>query len=201
MLKGKLAYLAPEQVAAEGFDQRADLFSVAVVLTEMLIGKPLFAGSGQLAVLLAIRDCRIDPLRAARGSLPKGLFEIVERALARDPGARFPTAAAFSEALAPFDTNPGPAQAELGALVRWVQSAASVPADWGAWKRPEPTTDEYSAIPSFVQTGAGKRFGPWTFARLIEGIATGHVGRGDVVDYMGRGVRANRVRRGAFALL
>ena len=91
-LKGKFAYLAPEQVAGEPFDQRADLFAMAVVLAEMLLGRPLFAGSGQLAVLLAIRDCRIDPLRAARGTLPAGLFEVIERALARDPGNRFPTA-------------------------------------------------------------------------------------------------------------
>src|SRR5579864_7991590 len=86
MLKGKLAYLAPEQVAGEPFDYRADLFSVAVVLTEMLIGKALFAGSGQLAVLLAIRDCRIEPLRESRDLLPNGLYAVLERALARDPG-------------------------------------------------------------------------------------------------------------------
>src|SRR5258708_3225454 len=125
MLKGKLAYLAPEQVAAEGVDQRADLFSVAVVLTEMLIGKPLFAGSGQLAVLLAIRDCRIEPLGEMRASLPKGLFDVLERALARDPRARFQTASELSDALAPFDVNPAAARAELGALVRRVQAAPS----------------------------------------------------------------------------
>ncbi|MDB4994871.1 MAG: serine/threonine protein kinase, partial [Myxococcaceae bacterium] len=83
MLKGKIAYLAPEQVAGEPFDHRADLFSVASVLAEMLIGKALFPGAGQLAILLAIRDCRIDPLREAKGSLPPGLFEVLERALMR----------------------------------------------------------------------------------------------------------------------
>jgi serine/threonine protein kinase len=59
MLKGKISYLAPEQVAGEAFDQRADLFSVASVLAEMAIGQPLFPGAGQLAILLAIRDCRM----------------------------------------------------------------------------------------------------------------------------------------------
>ena len=125
MLKGKFAYLAPEQVAGEPFDQRSDLFSLAVVLAEMLLGKPLFAGSGQLAVLLAIRDCRIDPLREAREQLPRGLFEVLEQALARDPGQRFAAAGGLSEALAPFDTTPAAARIELGALVRWVQSAPS----------------------------------------------------------------------------
>jgi serine/threonine-protein kinase len=209
MLKGKFAYLSPEQVAGEFFDQRADLFSTAVVYSEMLLGRPLFAGSGQLAVLLAIRDCRIDPIREARGSLPKGLFEVLERALARDPTQRFPSAAALSAALAPFAADDSMARAELGALVRWVQKAPSAgqlkAVREGAAKvrapGPAPGTDaerdaerdsqrptgEYEAIPSFVVTTGGDRLGPWTFARLVEAVATGQIGHGDVVDYMGRG--------------
>lgn len=222
MLKGKFAYLAPEQVAGEPFDQRADLFATAVVLTEMLLGRPLFAGSGQLAVLLAIRDCRIDPLREARGSLPPGLFEVIERALSRDPAHRFPNAAALLEALAPFDPAPTAARAELGALVRWVQSAPSAEqmqavrdssaklraatalAEGDYDKGPASSrttaveavpdsrpgdadrTGEYAQTPSFVTTATGVRLGPWPFARLIEAIATGDVGRGDRVEFMGR---------------
>ena len=208
VLKGKFAYLAPEQVAGEPFDQRADLFATAVVLTETLIGRALFAGSGQLAVLLAIRDCRIEPLREARSALPPGMFEVLERALSRDPAARFPTAAALREALAPFDANPAAARAELGALVRWVQSAPSAEQmqavrDSAARLRaaaassegatdPIPTpadeqaTGEYAPIPSFVTTSRGERLGPWPFARLVEAIATREVGRGDRVEFMGR---------------
>jgi serine/threonine-protein kinase len=209
MLKGKFAYLAPEQVAGEPFDHRADLFAMAVVLAEMLLGKPLFAGSGQLAVLLAIRDCRIEPLREARSSLPRGLADVLEHALLRDPAARFATAAAFSQALAPFDPNPQASRAELGALVRWVQSAPStgqmravresagkVRATVAGRSAPpavdetdsERTTGEYAPIPSRVVTQAGEKLGPWPFARLVEAIATGQVGRGDSVDYMGRGI-------------
>jgi len=204
-LKGKFAYLSPEQVAGEVFDQRADLFSTAVVLSEMLLGHPLFAGSGQLAVLLAIRDCRIDSLREARASMPAGLFEVLERALARDPSKRFQTAAALFEALAPFAADIAAARGELGALVRWVQTAPSVEqmnaVREGAAQlrsslgpRPGPpseserTTGEYTAIPSFVVTAHGERVGPWPFARLVEAIATGQIGRGDQVDYMGRGL-------------
>ncbi len=227
MLKGKFAYLAPEQVASEPFDQRADLFSTAAVLVEMMLGRPLFAGSGQLAVLLAIRDCRIDPLREARAVLPPGLFEVLERALARDPAARFPTAMDLSQALEPFDANPAAARAELGALVRWVQSApstdqmqavredalpprpapppvqphtpvASAPAPPAAPPPPTTTfedeenesdrnTSEYAPIPSYVTTASGGKLGPWAFARLVEAVATGQIGRGDHVDFMGRG--------------
>ncbi|HEX8794532.1 MAG TPA: serine/threonine-protein kinase [Polyangiaceae bacterium] len=214
MLKGKFAYLAPEQVAGESFDHRADLFAMAVVLSEMLLGKPLFAGSGQLAVLLAIRDCRIDPLREVRGTLPKGLFEVLERALTRDPAQRFQTASALSEALAPFDRSPAISKNELSALVRWAQSAPSTdqmaaavrdssgklkaaavspsqpqqPAASPQEPDSERITGEYAPIPSHVVTQGGEKYGPWPFARLVEAIATGGVGRGDMVDYMGRGM-------------
>ncbi|HXX66803.1 MAG TPA: serine/threonine-protein kinase [Polyangiaceae bacterium] len=210
MLKGKFAYLAPEQVAGEPFDHRADLFAMAAVTSEMLLGQPLFAGSGQLAVLLAIRDCRIDALRTVRATLPKGLFAVLERALARDPAARFFSARELSQALAPFDVPVAAARAELGALVRSVQATPSVEqmqavrdsarklraatpmrsfgrvAGGGESDR---TTGEYAAIPSYVVKGSGDRLGPWPFARLVEAIATGEVGRGDMVDYMGRGLQ------------
>jgi len=207
-LKGKFAYLSPEQVAGEPFDHRADLFAVAAVLSEMLIGRALFAGSGQLAVLLAIRDCRIEPLRDARTRLPGGLFEVLELALSREPDARIPTAEAFRTALAPFDSDPNASRAELRALVRWVQSASSVehlqaareappksrdrpalPADETKESDEERTTGEYTPIPSFVVLGTGSRLGPWSFARLVEGLATGQVARGDLVDYLGRGLQ------------
>ena len=211
MLKGKFAYLSPEQVAGEPFDHRADLFSLAVMLSEMLIGRPLFAGSGQLAVLLAIRDCRIDGLREIRGILPAGLYAIVERALSRDPAARFSSASALSEALAPFDGNPQAAVSELSALVRWVQSkpstetmdavresagkirAAVARRDAEAdaeLPESERITGEYEPLPSHVVTQGGAKLGPWPFARLVEAIATGEVRRGDMVDYMGRGMAA-----------
>lgn len=206
MLKGKFAYLAPEQVAGESFDHRADLFVMAAVVSEMLLGHPLFAGSGQLAVLLAIRDCKIDSLRQARAGLPAGLVEVLERALARDPAERFPSAAAFGAALESFDVNTKASRAELSALVRAIQAAPSAEqmqavrdsarklrAQAAAANSPGAAeaerTDKYAALPSFVVKGNGARRGPWQFARLVEGIATGEVGRGDMVDYMGRGLQ------------
>jgi serine/threonine-protein kinase len=54
----------------------------------------------------------------------------------------------------------------------------------------ERVTGEYAPIPSYVVTQGGSRMGPWPFARLVEAIATGEVRRGDMVDYMGRGLSA-----------
>ena len=124
-LFGKFSYLSPEQVAGEPVDRRADLFSMATVLTEMVIGKPLFPGTGQLQVLLAIRDCRLGPLEEARSRLPDALFLLLQKGLARDPRKRFPDAASFSHALAPFATNAESARRELAARVAAVQAVSS----------------------------------------------------------------------------
>lgn len=110
VLKGKYAYLAPEQVAGEPFDHRADLFSLAAVLTEMLIGRPLFSGSGQLAVLLAIRDCRLDALYESAHLLPKGLLPILEKGLSKSPAKRIASADELYASLAEFER---PARSEL----------------------------------------------------------------------------------------
>lgn len=205
MLKGKISYLAPEQVAGEPFDSRADLFSVASVLAEMVLGRPLFPGAGQLAILLAIRDCRIDPLREHKAQLPPGLFEVLERALARDPKKRWQTAAELAEALAPFDPDPAASERELALHVVRAQASTSSgsmqavresvrmravqalsEADLVEDDEPAPNTAEFGALPSFVTTRDGTRKGPWAFARLAEAIATGEVGRNDKVEYQGR---------------
>ncbi|MCA9628825.1 MAG: protein kinase, partial [Myxococcales bacterium] len=120
-LKGKLGYLAPEQVAGEPVDRRADLFSLAVTLGEMLIGERIFPGSGQLAILLAIRDGNIEPLRSHSSKLPQGLFPILEKALTPDPAYRFVDGAELAAALEPFER---PSAVELQAtLAEWVSWA------------------------------------------------------------------------------
>jgi serine/threonine-protein kinase len=245
VLKGKFAYLTPEQVAGEASDHRADLFSLATVLAEVLLNRPLFPGGGQLAILLAIRDCKIDALHEIRARLPPGLFEVLGRALSRSPSNRFATATDFAIALARFEADPRLAVREIAARVRWVGSSESSdsmmaaresvramravrpdsaapkaashepptpkppplpapsrpvapppPASSAAKELPvlfdddlddEPKTERYELLPSFVLKENGDKLGPWTFARLMEALATGHVQHGDKVDFVGRG--------------
>jgi serine/threonine-protein kinase len=204
VIKGKFAYLSPEQVAGENADQRADLFSLATVLSEMLLGKPLFPGSGQLAVLLAIRDCNISALTEAKLRLPDGLYAVLEKALARDPEKRYANATELADALEPFAARAEVARAELASHVRRVQKLTSTDTMLAVTAEPRPLesipdltdeeeqpdsdekTGEYSLDPSYVETANGQRHGPWTFARLMEALATGMVGREDLVAYMGR---------------
>lgn len=120
-LKGKFGYLSPEQVAGEPSDHRADLFALTAVFGEMLIGERVFPGSGQLAVLLAIRDVNIEPLRRAASGLPEGILAVCERGLSREPDDRYRDAAELSRALARFEQ---PSAQELKTtLAEWVRWA------------------------------------------------------------------------------
>ena len=199
-LKGKFAYLSPEQVAGEDFDHRADLFSLAVMLTEMLISMPLFPGSGQLAVLLAIRDCRIDNLYENSAHLPEGMREVLERALARDPARRFGSAHQFAKALKPFELpDRASLRAELSQLVRWVQDTSvsirpSLRNDNAPSSSPpapvQPISGETTSPETpkaIVRTHTGEVMGPLPFSKIVEMIATSKLLPEDEVDIDGKG--------------
>lgn len=99
-LKGKLGYMSPEQVVGAPLDHRSDLFTLAIVLTELVTRKPLFAGSAELDVLTRIGDADLSSLaHFGDDVLPPDLREILHVAMAKDPADRFPTARAFQDAL------------------------------------------------------------------------------------------------------
>ena len=92
VLKGKIAYMSPEQLRARGVDRRSDVFSTGVVLWELLAGMPLFARDTDAATLYAIVNDPVPPVRDHRPDVPEELAAIVDRALARDPEDRWATA-------------------------------------------------------------------------------------------------------------
>jgi eukaryotic-like serine/threonine-protein kinase len=207
-LKGKYGYLAPEQVSGEPADHRADLFSLAVVLAEMLIGKSLFPGAGQLAVLLAIRDCRIDPLRAAAKSLPNGLLSVLERALAKSPEQRFSSAEQLHAALQPFEQpNRAALREQLAELVVWARDASALAKRLEGQLR-DSNVSGPSVGPHFsdrsvdnmvspsphtsranIRTLEGTVFPDVPFSKLVELIVTGELTDRDEVDMGGQGYR------------
>ncbi len=98
-LKGKLAYMSPEQASGKVVDARSDLFSVGVILWEMLAGKRLFAGNTHLSLLDLVQHGPIPPLPRLGVLGEERLRAVVERALERDLEKRFPDAAAFLASL------------------------------------------------------------------------------------------------------
>ena len=119
MLKGKLGYMAPEQINMETVDRRTDVFAVGVVLWELLTGRRLFSGETPHAVLEKLMQAPIErPSRLVPG-LPPGLDDVVMAALARSPDERFDNARAMAQAL---DYSLAPAS--MLEVAAWVESCA-----------------------------------------------------------------------------
>lgn len=99
VLKGKFAYMSPEQANQEALDGRSDLFSLAVVLYEMLTGRRLFYRGSDLDTLDRVRRCDIAAAAEALKGLPEGIRDLLMKALAKRPEDRFADARAFRDSL------------------------------------------------------------------------------------------------------
>lgn len=100
MVMGTLRYMSPEQAVADPVDRRSDIYSWAVVLYEMLSGRPLITGQGTAQdILHAVVTQVPPPLSTLNPSLPRGLDGVLERGLAKDRRDRWATADEFRSAL------------------------------------------------------------------------------------------------------
>jgi serine/threonine protein kinase len=99
VLKGKWAYLAPEQVDGSHVDQRADVFSLGIVLHEMLTGRRLFKAASGLATLERVRAAKVLAPSQHNPAVPEALDAICLKALAKHPADRFQTAREMAAAL------------------------------------------------------------------------------------------------------
>jgi serine/threonine protein kinase/CheY-like chemotaxis protein len=101
VVKGKVGYLAPEQVRGGQVDQRSDLFLLGLLLYELLSGQQLFSGTDYFQILRDISSFDVKTVVPVPG-VPSPLWSIVTRALAPDPVARFQRARDMSDALQNF---------------------------------------------------------------------------------------------------
>lgn len=97
-VRGKRAYMAPEQARGEPLDARADIFAAGLVLFELLTGRRAYEGRAEV-LLEAAREGRVDALATVAPELHPALCEVADRALASERGARFQSAREFRDAL------------------------------------------------------------------------------------------------------
>jgi serine/threonine-protein kinase len=98
-VKGKNAYMSPEQILGKPLDRRSDVFALAVVMYEMLAIKRLFHRDSDFLTFKAITEEPIPDIRERRPDLPPGMRAALLQAMARDPNGRFDTAQAFANAI------------------------------------------------------------------------------------------------------
>ena len=137
---GTAQYLSPEQVEGRPVDGRADVYSLGVVLYEMVCGRPPFTGDTDMSV--ALKHVTTTPLapRQVRGGIPRALEDVILRAMAKAPTARYQSAAELQTALLSVD---------LGA-----EEATNVVVSPAYRARPGPDapTPPRGIPPSFVQS-------------------------------------------------
>lgn len=102
VVKGKFSYLSPEAADGIEVDHRADIFAAGIILWEMLAGRRLFLGESDYQTVQLVRAATVPSLSRLNPSVPADLQDIVARALARDPDARYQSAREFGDSLAQF---------------------------------------------------------------------------------------------------
>ncbi len=118
-LMGSIAYLSPEQAQGDPIDPRSDLFSLGLILRELLTGRSLFKRDGEAATLRAVLSDPIPSLLTERNDVDPAWGEVLSKALRRDPERRFQSAQEMGAALSGLHEGEGRPGAEaLRAFLR-----------------------------------------------------------------------------------
>ncbi len=114
-LKGKLSYMSPEQATGgRNIDHRSDIFCVGIMLVELLSGHNPFRGESPTATLERVRYARVPPAPPHLRGDHLTLYQLAQRALARDPADRYPSAGELLEQLEPICQDRGFGTRQLG---------------------------------------------------------------------------------------
>ncbi len=119
VIKGKVAYMAPEQLAAAETTRRVDVYAMGVVLWEMLVGRPLFRADSDAALVAVVMGGKVEPPSALVPDLPSGLDALVMTALSREAADRFASAQEMADML--VRVLPPALPTDVG---KWVQDLA-----------------------------------------------------------------------------
>ena len=117
---GKAAYMAPEYIESGNVDLRGDIFALGVVAWELLTGQRLFQGPNEFASLRLVKEGVVPSVRDFVPSLPRGIDEVLARALEKKPCGRYASAEQFASELESYARDHGlvASHADVGARVK-----------------------------------------------------------------------------------
>jgi len=169
-VRGKLAYMAPEQAAGAAFDHRIDIFALGVVLHECLTGARLFRGANQADTLRRVLMCQVVPPSAKNPAVPPELDEIVMRALAREQDERYASAFELQRDLSKWlgANAPGLVPREMGTYLATL-FAEAISAERDADRL---ISSEYAPTSNTPLTGERARTGSQSGASMISGSSS-----------------------------
>ena len=99
IIKGKLAYMSPEQLTSVPIDQRSDIFAAGTLLWELLTGERLFLGKSDRETIQNVFQAKVSSPRSLDAAIPEELDRVVMKALAKDRDQRYRTAQEMHDAL------------------------------------------------------------------------------------------------------
>lgn len=126
VIKGKYAYMSPEQIKGQELDARSDLFSLGVVLYEMVTGRRLFRRPDMASSIAAVLSGHVPPVRQIDPSIPVAFEQILSKLLAKKREDRYGSAAELVEVLNHFSQS-AESSPRAGALTTWVLEAGQTP--------------------------------------------------------------------------
>lgn len=170
-IKGKIAYMSPEQAKGEPVDRRTDVFALGTVAFELCTARRCFVAPGDLALLNKVAAAQYPRPSSIDPDFDGALAELLDRALQVDPDERFPSARAFQEAIEAYASERGLRLSNL-AVMDAVVDACGRPAYPVAPPQEEPTAASVSVSESEQRT----RRPLWPLAAglsLVVGVGVG----------------------------
>jgi len=157
--------MSPEQAAGHGdVDQRSDIYAMGCVLYEMVVGEPPFTGSPQ-SVMAQHLTATPRPIRIPEGQIPTPLVRAVAKSLAKEPGERFPTAAAFARELQPVSERPAKPSGGRRIALAGLIAATALGLTFYAGRRISPAPGQAGGS---IASGFNRKLSQLTFGEGLE---------------------------------
>lgn len=155
---GTPAYMSPEQIRGKEIDGRSDIYSLGVMLYEMVTGRPPFEATTTIEIMIKHMREPLPPPRTIKPDLPEALEQVIIKALAKEPAERYTTAAEMVQALRAAIPETSPSK--LVPTNPFIERGALTPAEPPAKPKPtEQAQPKSSSLPIYLLLGCAALIG------------------------------------------